>query len=184
MAYFVGGWAVSEAMDYLISYLPDNECNPLLSPRNWAQMMSDIVPAGTAYRGIRSGYKVWKGRGVNPNLGSVPALKPTVTVRMNQQKKHIPGTNENKTANMSSEYKRSLINPNLDIQKLVNNYVGTGSQVGPVTKGNSGYKERVITDKIIGKYYNTETKKFEETTNFIIHHSKKGVHIVPTRPNK
>ncbi|MBT0721501.1 hypothetical protein HGT70_09415 [Rosenbergiella collisarenosi] len=62
MAYFVGSWAASEAMDYLISYLPDNECNPLLSPRNWAQMMSDIVPAGTAYRGIRSGYKVWKGR--------------------------------------------------------------------------------------------------------------------------
>uniref|UniRef100_UPI00240E43CC RHS repeat-associated core domain-containing protein n=2 Tax=Rosenbergiella epipactidis TaxID=1544694 RepID=UPI00240E43CC len=184
MAYFVGGWAAGEAMDYLISYLPDNECNPLLSPRNWAQMMSDIVPAGTAYRGIRSGYKVWKGRRVNPNLGSVPALKPTITVNMNKQRKHIPGTNENKTANMNSEHKRSIINPNIDVQGVVNKYAGTGSQSGSVKRGNPGYKEKILSDEIIGKYYYTETKSFEETTNFIIHYSKNDVHIVPARPNK
>ncbi|WP_241608958.1 polymorphic toxin type 50 domain-containing protein, partial [Rosenbergiella epipactidis] len=147
-------------------------------------MMSDIVPAGTAYRGIRSGYKVWKGRRVNPNLGSVPALKPTITVNMNKQRKHIPGTNENKTANMNSEHKRSIINPNIDVQGVVNKYAGTGSQSGSVKRGNPGYKEKILSDEIIGKYYYTETKSFEETTNFIIHYSKNDVHIVPARPNK
>ncbi|WP_241574257.1 RHS repeat-associated core domain-containing protein, partial [Rosenbergiella nectarea] len=61
MAYFVGGWAAGEAMDYFISYLPDNECNPLLSPRNWAQTMSDFIPAGAVYRGIKEASAAWKG---------------------------------------------------------------------------------------------------------------------------
>ncbi|WP_241602304.1 RHS repeat domain-containing protein, partial [Rosenbergiella nectarea] len=60
MAYFVGGWAVGEAMDYLFSYLPDNECNPLLSPRNWAQTMSDFIPAGEVYKRIKEASAVWK----------------------------------------------------------------------------------------------------------------------------
>ena len=63
MAYFVGGWAAGEAMDYLISYLPDNECNPLLSPQRWANAMTYAVGIGITHKGIKSGYNVWKGRG-------------------------------------------------------------------------------------------------------------------------
>ncbi|KMV72462.1 hypothetical protein AI29_11035 [bacteria symbiont BFo2 of Frankliniella occidentalis] len=47
-------------MDYLISYLPDNECNPLLSPQRWANAMTYAVGIGVTHKGIRSGYNVWK----------------------------------------------------------------------------------------------------------------------------
>ena len=49
------------AVDHLISYLPDNDCDPWLSPRNWARGMSYVIPAGATAKGIWSGYKVWKG---------------------------------------------------------------------------------------------------------------------------
>ncbi|WP_369127768.1 polymorphic toxin type 50 domain-containing protein [Rosenbergiella epipactidis] len=70
------------------------------------------------------------------------------------------------------------------MQKLVNKYADTGSQASPVTKGNPGYKERISGNEIIGKYYNTRTSSFEETTSFLIHYSKNDVHIVPARPKK
>ena len=46
-----------------------------------------------------------------------------------------------------------------------------------------GTNERIVTDEVIGNYYSTQTAKFEETTCFIIHYSKDGVHIVPARPS-
>ncbi|MBT0729762.1 polymorphic toxin type 50 domain-containing protein [Rosenbergiella nectarea] len=52
------------------------------------------------------------------------------------------------------------------MQRLVNKYAGTGSQASPVTKGNPSYKERISGNEIIGKYYNTKTEEFEETTSF------------------
>ena len=61
MAYFVGGWAAGEAMDYLISYLPDNECNPLLSPQRWANAMTYAVGIGVTHKGIKAASGVWKG---------------------------------------------------------------------------------------------------------------------------
>ena len=157
---------------YLSAYLPDNECDPWLSPRNWARGMSYAISAGVTAKGIWSGYKVWKGG----------REKLEFIVNMNKQRKHIHGTNENKTANAGKEIKRSLINPNLDVQKLVNKYAGTGTQIGPITKGSPGSKERIITNQVIGRYYNTDTKRFEETTNFIIHYAKNDVHIVPAGP--
>lgn len=101
---------------------------------------------------------------------------------MNKKRKHIHGTNENKTANAGKEIKRSLINPNLDVQKLVNKYAGTGNRKGEIPKGKPGSKELITTDKIIGRYYNNKTGRFEETTNFTIHYAKHDVHIVPARP--
>uniref|UniRef100_UPI00240D787D RHS repeat domain-containing protein n=1 Tax=Rosenbergiella epipactidis TaxID=1544694 RepID=UPI00240D787D len=61
MAYLVGGWATGEAMDYLISYLPDNECNPILSPQRWANAMTYAVGIGVTHKGISLGVKAWKG---------------------------------------------------------------------------------------------------------------------------
>ena len=46
---------------YLSAYLPDNECYPWLSPRNWARGVNDAISAGATAKGIWSGYKVWKG---------------------------------------------------------------------------------------------------------------------------
>ncbi|WP_241579677.1 hypothetical protein [Rosenbergiella nectarea] len=79
-------------MDLLISYLPDNECNPLLSPRNWAQMMSDIIPAGAAYRGIKEASAVWKGRAFSrstvPN-SKIDALNDASKTAFEAAKNHI-----------------------------------------------------------------------------------------------
>ncbi|MCL9667287.1 hypothetical protein L2C91_02675 [Rosenbergiella epipactidis] len=47
-------------MDYLISYLPDNECNPLLSPQRWANAMTYAVGIGITHKGISLGVKAWK----------------------------------------------------------------------------------------------------------------------------
>lgn len=103
---------------------------------------------------------------------------------MNQQNKHIVGTNEHNTANASSSIPRSTIDSNIDIQKLVNDYAGTGTSLNSIPLGKPGSRERIMGNKIIGNYYNMETSKFEPTTNFTIHYSKTGVHIVPARPTK
>lgn len=77
---------------------------------------------------------------------------------------------------------------NIDkIKKLVDKYAGTGWI--PDTKENrlNKSKERITTNKKIGTYIgkneNGEIILKQETNSFIIHYSKKGVHIVPS-PNK
>lgn len=104
---------------------------------------------------------------------------------MNQQNKHIVGTNENKTANASSSTPRSILDQNLDVQKLVNQYAGTGRNSNPNKSskfGEAGYKEIAVADRVIGKYYDINSGTFIPTNKFTIHYSKKGVHIVPSRP--
>jgi hypothetical protein len=101
---------------------------------------------------------------------------------MNQQNKHIVGTNEHKTANASAPTPRSTIDSNIDVQQLVDNYAGTGASLNKIPLGSAGSKERITTNRLIGNYFNESTGKFEPTNNFIIHYSKNGVHIVPSRP--
>ncbi|PIT21492.1 hypothetical protein BGI36_04915 [Snodgrassella communis] len=121
---------------------------------------------------------------VKPGTNFAPDANPNLTVNMNQQNKHIVGTNENKTANASSSTPRSTIDPNTNIQKLVNDYAGTGTSLNSTPLGKPGSRERITGNKVIGNYYNMEISKFEPTTNFTIHYSKSGVHIVPARPTK
>ncbi len=64
-----------------------------------------------------------------------------------------------------------------DAQKLVNDYAGTGEWIGT-------NKERVDFGKVIGKYINQATGEKSDTTRGIIHYSKTGTHIVPSRPVK
>jgi hypothetical protein len=103
---------------------------------------------------------------------------------MNQQNKHIVGTNEHKTANASAPTPRSTIDSNIDVQQLVNNHAGTGREI-PTGRplGTPGSKENISTNKVIGHFYDMKTETFVPTTNFTIHYSKTGVHIVPSRPS-
>ncbi|WP_241569803.1 hypothetical protein [Rosenbergiella collisarenosi] len=41
------------ALDYLISYLPDNECDPWLSPRNWVRAISYISRGSRPHTGVK-----------------------------------------------------------------------------------------------------------------------------------
>ncbi len=140
MAYFVGGWAVSEAMDYLISYLPDNECNPLLSPQRWANAMTYAVGIGITHKGIKAGYKVWKGRAFSrstvPN-SKIGALNDASKTAFEATKNHINiwapkdkyllGTTARKSAqfntanieNVRGSVKEALTSPNAEF--MVNN---------------------------------------------------------------
>ncbi len=120
---------------------------------------------------------------VKPRANFAPDANPNLNVNMNQQNKHIVGTNEHKTANASSSTPRSTLNNNIDTQSLVNQYAGTGREI-PTNRplGTPGSKEVISTNKIIGQYYDITTGSFVPTTNFTIHYSKTGVHIVPARP--
>lgn len=59
-------------------------------------------------------------------------------------------------------------------QELVNERHGTGQRIGD-------HKERVDFGEVIGIYVNKNTQEQYETTWGIIHHSKTGVHIVPSQ---
>lgn len=63
---------------------------------------------------------------------------------------------------------------------LVTIYSGTGDVVGKAATSN---KERVDFGKIIGYYVDGDGNK-HSTTMGIIHHSKKGTHIVPAIPKE
>ena len=59
-------------------------------------------------------------------------------------------------------------------QKLINKYSGKGQRVGN--------KERVDFGRVIGEYVDAKTGKSYKTTRGIIHYSKDGTHIVPSKP--
>ena len=103
-------------------------------------------------------------------------------VEQSKQNKHISGTNEYKVAQANGQQK-SILNDNVDTQKLVNEYAGKGRVIpNKIPLGQPGSKEVVSSNQVIGKYYDPQTQQFSPTKNFTIHYSKNGVHIVPSRP--
>ena len=91
-----------------------------------------------------------------------------------RQDKHIKGRN-NYTKG------RSYLNPSEDVQDLVNKYAGTG-EIVRTGAGKWTHKEKVKAEHPIGFDVSQDTGVETETSMFIIHYSKKGVHIVPTYP--
>lgn len=102
-----------------------------------------------------------------------------VSINKGQQNKHVPGTNEYKTAAASSGSQRSVLT--VDPQSLLPQ-LGTGQQVGKVDVGLAGSKERVNFGKVIGNYVDKDTGLSVPTTKGIVHYGKDGAHIVPARP--
>ena len=91
---------------------------------------------------------------IKPGTNFAPDANPNLTVNMNQQNKHLVGTNEHKTANISASTPISTIDPSTNIQKLVNEYAGTGREI-PTGRplGMPGSKENISTNKVIGHFY-------------------------------
>ncbi|PAE51380.1 transposase, partial [Bacillus licheniformis] len=98
-------------------------------------------------------------------------------VKPGAQEKHIPGTPNYKQEVANGRTKSIFYGDNKKAQELLDKYAGTGDML---KKGN---KERVDFGQVIGKYYNTETRKYEETTRGMIHYGKNGAHIVPSQPS-
>lgn len=96
-------------------------------------------------------------------------------VNIGQQNKHIPGTNEYKTATANGDVKSILKGSAEDIQRLLDEKAGTGTMI-------NGNKERVDFGQVIGQYIDPVTKEAVDTSTGIIHYGKKGAHIVPARP--
>lgn len=91
------------------------------------------------------------------------------TLHSGKQGKHILGHNNYMKG-------KSIISlPNSIIQKLINQYSGSGKAIG-------SNRERVNFNITIGKYVDPSTGKEYETSVGTIHYSKDGTHIVPDKP--
>lgn len=97
-----------------------------------------------------------------------------LTVLEGKQGKHIIGHN-----NYIEGRSYITISVN-DVQKLINEYAGTGS-IDRDANGVWKNTETVETEKIIGVDVDNRTGQQTETNMFKIHYAKKGVHIVPKR---
>lgn len=95
-------------------------------------------------------------------------------IAIGSQGKHIKGHNN------YIEGRSYLTISEKEIQKLVDKYAGTG-EIPRTSKGEWKNKEIIIADKDIGVDIDFKTGKESKTNRFVIHYSKKGVHIVPTR---
>lgn len=96
-------------------------------------------------------------------------------VKSGAQEKHIPETPNYKQEVVNGKKKSIFYGDNKKAQELLDKYAGTGKELGK-------NKERIDFGQAIGKYYNIDTGKYEETTKGMIHYGKDGAHIVPARP--
>ena len=95
------------------------------------------------------------------------------TVNIEKQNRHIKGTREYVEG-------RSYLLDGVDAQELVNTYHGTG-RPEPTRTGTWSNRETVIADKNIGVRINPTTLEETITNRFVIHYSKTGTHVVPTK---
>ncbi|MBV6818401.1 DUF4150 domain-containing protein [Rahnella sp. PD12R] len=112
------------------------------------------------------------------NNGIYVIQKPTVIIEQSKQNKHILGTNEYKIS-LESGLNKSILTvlPNSLLSEI-----GSGKQVGNILVGMPGSKERIDFGRVIGNYVERDTGALLPTSNGIVHYSKKGVHVVPSRP--
>ena len=64
----------------------------------------------------------------------------------------------------------------MEIQSLINNYHGTGN----IHYDGNQFKETIVFDKVIGKFYDRNTGEYSDTRCGTIHYSKNGTHLVPS----
>jgi phage putative head morphogenesis protein, SPP1 gp7 family len=95
-----------------------------------------------------------------------------LTIHRGRQDKHIVGTNNYKEGN-------SILTADPD--ELIKLYAGKSRPI-PDSKGEWTERERFVHTDYIGKYLTKKGDSFDTKVG-LIHYSKKGVHIVPAKPN-
>ncbi|PHD54219.1 hypothetical protein COF67_00990 [Bacillus toyonensis] len=100
-----------------------------------------------------------------------------IKVKAGAQEKHIPDTPNYKQELANGKNKSIFYGDNKIAQELLDKFAGKGTTV---TKN----KERVDFGKPIGKYYDTVTGQYIETSRGMIHYGKDGAHIVPAKPSE
>lgn len=102
----------------------------------------------------------------------IKAGQISTNIESGKQGKHIVGHNNYIPG-------RSYLTVSEDqVQNLVNKYAGTG-RMQRDGKDRWSHKEIIVSDEIIGISVDPVTGEGKETNKFVIHYSKKGVHIVP-----
>lgn len=102
----------------------------------------------------------------------IKAGQISTNIESGKQGKHIVGHNNYIPG-------RSYLTVSEDqVQNLVNRYAGTG-RMQRDGKDKWSHKEIIISDETIGISVDPVTGEEKETNKFVIHYSKKGVHIVP-----
>ena len=109
-------------------------------------------------------------------------------ININQQKKHIKGTNEykQKANNLKNkgQFGPSYLSIDNDkINELIKRYSSTG-YIRLINDKWDNIETILNNDEIVGKAVNNITGKEVDTTVFKIHYGNKGTHIVPDYPSK
>ena len=78
---------------------------------------------------------------------------------------------------------RSYFYEGIDPQSLIEQYHGTG-EIRLSKAGNWINKEFIIMDRDIGVHIDDSTNVATITNSFAIHYSKRGAHIIPSRPRR
>ncbi|CVI70158.1 hypothetical protein NDGK_01775 [Clostridiales bacterium CHKCI001] len=138
------GFAKKEGLEVA---LPDGE-----SIKFWGDSSGNVVKFETEKVSQKNAYK------------TINEYKAKVNV--DQQNKHIPGTNKYKTVLNNGQTKSIIYGDSSDVQKLLNNSAGTGAFI-------ANNKERADCEKIIGQYIDPDTGIKVETTVGIIYYGKK-----------
>jgi len=99
-----------------------------------------------------------------------------LNILSDKQGKHLEG---HRNFN-SKKFKSIWEHPDPD--RLVQKYAGTGIPDNTTLPGMPGYKEIVNCEEFVGYVVIRETGEKTPTTWAKIHYSKRGVHIVPTKP--
>lgn len=114
------------------------------------------------------------GGGAGGGFGNTKGSRANSKIHEGKQNKHLEGTNNYKQQ-IANEKNPSILTENAD--KLLKEGAGKGR----MTTHN---KESVDFGRIIGKYYDSDTKIYYGTTRATIHYDSQGnAHIVPARPN-
>lgn len=105
--------------------------------------------------------------------------KSNLRIEWDKQGKHIEG---HKNFAQDSDRKRKSIMKHSNPQNLGYNFAGKGIREGNAKPGTPGYREIVNFREFIGYYVDMKTGEKFPTNWGKIHYSKKGIHIVPTKP--
>ncbi|GLF89231.1 ribonuclease YxiD [Bacillus safensis] len=165
----------------------DPETSQNISSTDQVLSAASIIPITKIVKVGRYVFKVDQGKNVKriktPTYGKQSVPKGPyravngfpVKVKSGAQEKHIPETPNYKQEVANGKKKSIFYGDNKKAQELLDNYAGTGKELGK-------NKERIDFGEAIGKYYDIDTGKYEETTKGMIHYGKDGAHIVPARP--
>jgi hypothetical protein len=128
-----------------------------------------------AFEGTQGGHSVHEGKQDAQSTEGKQTARPSTTIQKGLQDKHIAGTKNYKQEIAKGEHPSVLTG---DAGTLLTEGVGKGHKQGDT-------KEVIDYGRVIGKFYDLDTKKYYDTTRATIHFdSKNKAHIVPAKPKE